>query len=184
MFRALFLLLFFSFPALAQDLNIPESEPIDSQVKSEQEKPTTPATKKTTKPAKEKKTPKKSSTEEAKEEKPEKPPESNIAILQGLNKVTGQSYSLNILLGTVSRFENLEIIARRCQKIQTKSGEDNAALLEIREVKVNEQPKQLFLGWMFSSSPSLSNLEHPVYDVTIISCGTGTEEPPESGPTK
>ena len=28
----------------------------------------------------------------------------------------------------------------------------------------------LFSGWMFASSPALSALEHPVYDVWVIDC--------------
>jgi len=29
---------------------------------------------------------------------------------------------------------------------------------------------QVFSGWMFASSPGLSALEHPVYDVWVIEC--------------
>ena len=27
-----------------------------------------------------------------------------------------------------------------------------------------------FSGWMFASSPAVSSLEHPVYDVTLLAC--------------
>ncbi len=49
---------------------------------------------------------------------------------------------------------------------------DHAALIEIRSVdydgKVTEMP--IFMGWMFASSPAISGLEHPVYDITVLSC--------------
>ena len=96
--------------------------------------------------------------------------ESNMVVLQGLNKVLGRVSTLEIPLGTLARFENLEIIARKCQKSSPDEQPENAALLEILEVKAGEEPKQIFLGWMFSSSPGLSGLEHPVYDVTVLSC--------------
>jgi len=33
---------------------------------------------------------------------------------------------------------------------------------------VTEMP--IFMGWMFASSPAISGLEHPVYDITVLSC--------------
>ena len=32
--------------------------------------------------------------------------------------------------------------------------------------------KQVFSGWMHASSPSLNGLQHPLYDVWVISCKT------------
>lgn len=96
--------------------------------------------------------------------------ESNTVILRGLNKVIGRASTLEATLGTILRFENLEIIARKCVKSAPDERPENAALLEIREIKIGEEPKQIFLGWMLSSSPALSSLEHPVYDITVLSC--------------
>lgn len=100
----------------------------------------------------------------------EKQVESNVAVLQGLNKVLGRVSTFEAPLGTLANFENLEIIVRKCWKAPPDERPENAALLEIREVKTGEAPKQIFLGWMLSSSPGLSSLEHPVYDITVISC--------------
>lgn len=97
-------------------------------------------------------------------------PEINAIRLQGLNKVTARVSTLEGPLGTSLRFGNLEIIARRCWKAPPEERPENAALLEIRELKSDEAPQTVFTGWMFSSSPGLSALEHPVYDVTVISC--------------
>jgi hypothetical protein len=100
----------------------------------------------------------------------EKQVESNVAILQGLNKVMGRVSTFEAPLGTLSNFENLEIIVRKCWKSPPDEHPENAALLEIREVRASEAPRQIFLGWMLSSSPGLSSLEHPVYDITVIAC--------------
>ncbi|MBY0407895.1 MAG: DUF2155 domain-containing protein, partial [Rickettsiales bacterium] len=94
----------------------------------------------------------------------------NTVVLQGLNKVTGHISKLEGPIGIVLRFDNLEIITRRCWKSPPDEQPENAALVEIREVKTGEQPKKVYLGWMFSSSPGLSGIEHPVYDVNIIAC--------------
>ena len=103
------------------------------------------------------------------------PPDPNLVTLQGLNKVTGHISKLEGPLGTVMRFGALEIIARRCWKAPPEERPENAALLEIRELKPEEGPKRIFLGWMFSSSPGLSGLEHAVYDINVLSCEVASD---------
>jgi len=98
--------------------------------------------------------------------------DSNTVVLRGLNKVVGRSSIFEVTLGTLVNFESLEIIARKCIKSAAGERPENESLLEIHEIKAGEAPKQIFLGWMFSSSPSLSSFEHPVYDITVISCET------------
>lgn len=105
--------------------------------------------------------------------------EYSTAILQGLNKVTGHTLKIDGTIGTVLRFGNLEIIVHRCWKSAPEDRPENAALLEISELRPSEAPKRIFLGWMFSSSPGLSGLEHPVYDVNVLSCETQQDAEPE-----
>lgn len=102
--------------------------------------------------------------------KPAAHEELNAIRLQGLNKVTARISTLEAPLGIVMRFGNLEIIAKRCWKSPPEEEPENAAFLEIRELKPGEGPQTIFNGWMFSSSPALSGLEHPVYDVTVLAC--------------
>jgi hypothetical protein len=100
----------------------------------------------------------------------DKMPEANAILLQGLNKVTGRTSKIDGPIGTVMRFGSLEIIPRKCWMSAPDERPDNAALLQIREIKPGEAPKDIFLGWMFSSSPGLSGLEHAVYDVNVVAC--------------
>lgn len=104
---------------------------------------------------------------------PQPEPESvytNGIVLQGLNKVTARIQKLDGPLGAVMRFGNLEIIPRRCWKSSPEAQPENAALLEVWELKTGEESQRIFLGWMFSSSPGLSSLQHAVYDVSVIAC--------------
>lgn len=94
----------------------------------------------------------------------------DIAVLQGLNKVTARISQLEVPVGTSTRFGNLEIIVRRCWKTPSNERPENAARLEIIDRKPGDSPVAAFNGWMFSSSPSLSGLEHPVYDVVVLRC--------------
>ena len=40
-----------------------------------------------------------------------------------------------------------------------------------------------FSGWMFASSPALSAMEHPVYDLWVLDCENKGEAKPEQAPT-
>ncbi|MGH2930162.1 MAG: DUF2155 domain-containing protein, partial [Solirubrobacteraceae bacterium] len=64
----------------------------------------------------------------------------------------------------------LEIVVRACRKTPPEEPPEAAACLEIHDIKPGEAPVEVFSGWMFASSPALSALEHPVYDVTVVDC--------------
>ncbi len=102
-------------------------------------------------------------------------PEYTAVILQGLNKVTGKTSKLEGPVGTLMTFGNLQIVARRCWKSDPFDRPENAVLLDISETRQGEAPRQTFLGWMFSSNPGLSGLEHPVYDITLLACETKSD---------
>jgi hypothetical protein len=93
-----------------------------------------------------------------------------VAVLQALDKVTARISDLRAPLDQTVKFGTLEITARACHKAPPEEPPENAAFLEIRELRRDEPPRVLFSGWMFSSSPGLSTLEHPVYDVWVVDC--------------
>lgn len=94
----------------------------------------------------------------------------NAVKLRGLNKVTARTSTFDAPLGAVSRFGNVEIIPRKCWQAPPENQPENAAMLQIRELKPGEGPRTIFSGWMFASSPALSALENAVYDITVLSC--------------
>jgi hypothetical protein len=96
--------------------------------------------------------------------------EYDTVLLQGLDKVTGRTSKFSAIVGKPENFGSLEIITHRCWQSNPEDRPENAALLEVREHKPDEEPNVIFMGWMFSSSPGLSALEHPVYDITVLSC--------------
>ncbi|MBM3531935.1 MAG: DUF2155 domain-containing protein [Alphaproteobacteria bacterium] len=95
------------------------------------------------------------------------------ALLQGLDKVTARVSTLPVEIDRPVRFGTLEIAMRACHKRPPEEPPENAAFLEIRELRLGEQPRLLFSGWMFSSSPALNPLQHPVYDVWVLDCRQG-----------
>ncbi|MEX2009017.1 MAG: DUF2155 domain-containing protein [Dongiaceae bacterium] len=93
-----------------------------------------------------------------------------IAVLQGLDKITARISTIEAPIGATVSFGALQITARACDKRPPEEPPESAAFLEIVEVKPDEPPTTRFIGWMFASSPALSALEHPVYDLWVIDC--------------
>lgn len=104
---------------------------------------------------------------------------SNVAVIQALNKITAKSSLIEIKLGDTIRFGKLSITALKCWQAPLEQKPENKILLEIFDSgsKNPDNPDEegkgktrIFYGWMFSSSPSISSIEHPIYDITAIAC--------------
>ena len=104
----------------------------------------------------------------------------DAALLQGLDKVTARISTIVAPVGRPVRFGTLEIVARHCDKTPPEERPEAAAFLQISEVKQGEPTELLFSGWMFASSPALSALEHPIYDVVVVDCVASSSAPADS----
>ena len=93
-----------------------------------------------------------------------------IAILQGLDKITARVSTISMPIGHSVRFGTLEIVVRYCDKKPPEETPESAAFLDIHQARPGEASVPLFKGWMFASSPALSALEHPVYDIWVLDC--------------
>jgi hypothetical protein len=91
-------------------------------------------------------------------------------VLKGLNKITGHVLTLHSHINKGVKFGNLEITPKICWKSSPEDLPENKALLEIFETKPSGLKERIFYGWMFSSSPSISSLEHALYDITLLEC--------------
>jgi len=106
--------------------------------------------------------------------------EEPTALLQGLDKTTARVSKFEAPVGAEVHFGTLSILVRNCQRAPPEATPENAAFLEIFDTRPGEQREKLFSGWMFSSSPALSALEHPVYDVNLLECKGA---PPPTSPS-
>jgi hypothetical protein len=109
----------------------------------------------------------------------------DTVLLQGLDKITARVSQIKVPVGGTVTFGALQITARACDKHPPEEAPEAAAFLEVVEVKPDEKPVQRFSGWMFASSPALSGMEHPVYDIVVLDCINGdgsTGEPPAADP--
>lgn len=93
-----------------------------------------------------------------------------VAVLQGLDKITARITTIKAPLNAPVRFGTLRIVVRACNKRPPEEPPESAAYVEVDELRPGEQGARIFAGWMFASSPALSSLEHPVYDVWVTDC--------------
>lgn len=103
-----------------------------------------------------------------------------VAVLQGLDKTTARISTFEAPVDQAVRFGSLEVMARRCHKTPPEEPPESAAFLEIVDQRPDTDAVTVFTGWMFASSPALSAMEHPVYDVWVIDCKDASAEPEEA----
>ena len=99
----------------------------------------------------------------------------NKLVLEGLNKTTGRVLQLEGGMGATIVWGPLKIRPSRCIKAPPEQLPENAAFLEVWDTSQPSKQGPLFRGWMFSSSPSLSSLEHPIYDIIVLDCYVSSE---------
>ena len=104
--------------------------------------------------------------------------ESQTAELQLLDKITARISTKSVPVGGGTEFGTLELRVHYCAYRPPEEPPENVAFIMIfdngyadkKPKKAQKAQKALFSGWMFASSPAISGLEHPVYDVTLLSC--------------
>jgi hypothetical protein len=90
-------------------------------------------------------------------------------ILRGLDRINGATVDFEITPGGSHVYERLEITLTECRYPDGEAQVEGFAYLQIRDIR---QEELSFEGWMFASSPALSALDHPRYDVWVLSCKT------------
>lgn len=99
----------------------------------------------------------------------------DIAVLQGLDKITARISTIEAPLNEPVVFGTLEIVARTCQETPPEEAPESAAFLEIIDNRPDGPTAEVFKGWMFASSPAVSAMEHAVYDVWVVDCKAAEE---------
>jgi hypothetical protein len=94
----------------------------------------------------------------------------DTVVLGGLDKVAARVNTFNDRVGQPVKFGTLEIVARTCVTHPPEESPENAAFLEVFDTQPGKPRTKVFSGWMFASSPALSALDHPVYDIWVLKC--------------
>lgn len=124
------------------------------------------------------------------EKEPEKPAEplkrarASAAILQALDKVTAETIRFEAPIGQPVRYKGLVFTVRACETAAPDELAPQSTAYIVIDSEPRQQPgrrkrpsRQIFRGWMYSTSPSINPLEHPVYDAWLIACSTAAPSP-------
>ena len=90
----------------------------------------------------------------------------DAVLLQALDKTTGRTSFLTVKVNEPYAYGDLDVYVEKCMKRPPEETPENSVFINVAE-KTGEQ---IFKGWMFSSNPALSAMEHPVYDIWVVEC--------------
>jgi hypothetical protein len=116
--------------------------------------------------------------------------QAKMAELQGLDKITARISTFKVPVGGSAKFGSLTIKVDACYRTPPEEAPESASFLEITDHRSEDDKStktedvKVFDGWMFASTPGLSALEHPVYDVWVKEClePTGEADPAQPAP--
>ena len=98
----------------------------------------------------------------------------NVGIFQGLDKITARIKTFEIKVGVPRKFGVLDINLQKCIYSKPLEEPESIAYLKVLDksdkYSVTKDKTSIFEGWIFASSPALNAMEHPVYDISLISC--------------
>ena len=97
--------------------------------------------------------------------------EGKFIELKILDKVSSKNYKVQIKIGEEKIFKNISIKPFKCKNSEFDDNPEITAYMQVQDITLNSNDKVfVFNGWTFSSSPSISLFDHPVYDIWLIKC--------------
>lgn len=99
------------------------------------------------------------------------------AQMRQLDKMTGRIQTFEIAAGTEQLVDRLRIRLDACRAPEDNALHGSMAFVQIWDTKLAEA-SPVFSGWMFAESPALSAMDHPRYDLWVISCTTSPGNAP------
>ena len=88
-----------------------------------------------------------------------------------LDKISSKNILVKLKNGELTIFKDLAIKILKCKNSQFDDNPEITAYIQVKDL-TDENNNEVFVfnGWMFSSSPSITPFDHPVYDVWLIKC--------------
>ena len=91
--------------------------------------------------------------------------------LKTLDKITAKTSDIKLVVGEKFLFGPLEIKVLKCQYSEVENIADTVAYLQVKDLSIKDNDQVfLFNGWTFKSSPTLQSIDHPIYDLWVMSC--------------
>jgi len=92
----------------------------------------------------------------------------NIKIL---DKISSKNILVKLKNGEAKKYKDLLIKSMKCKNSEFDDNPEITAYIQVSDL-TNKDKDDVFVfnGWMFSSSPSITPFDHPVYDIWLVSC--------------
>ena len=97
--------------------------------------------------------------------------EGTFTDLKVLDKSSSKNTLIKLKNGELIIFKDLSIKSLKCKNSEFDDNPEITAYIQVRDLTdKNNNEVFVFNGWMFSSSPSITPFDHPVYDVRLMDC--------------
>ena len=98
-------------------------------------------------------------------------PEGSFTEIKILDKISSKNTSLKLKNGQWLKFKDLSIQSLKCKNSEFDDNPEITAYIQVRDLS-NQNNDEVFVfnGWMFSSSPSITPFDHPIYDLWLVKC--------------
>ena len=88
-----------------------------------------------------------------------------------LDKISSKNTLLKLKNGDLVTFNDLSIKSLKCKNSEFDDNPEITAYIQVTDLNnSNNDEVFVFNGWMFSSSPSITPFDHPVYDIWLVNC--------------
>ena len=97
--------------------------------------------------------------------------EGNYTDIKVLDKISSKNILVKLKNGNEIKHKDLLIKSIKCKNSEFDDNPEITAYIQVIDVtKKDKDDVFVFNGWMFSSSPSITPFDHPVYDIWLVNC--------------
>ena len=100
------------------------------------------------------------------------------AHLRGLDTIVGSTQDFTVAVGgPPAHFGRLLVEVSSCRYLEENPSTHSYGFITVKE---NPELPPIFNAWMIAAAPALSAMDHPRYDIWLITC-SGEEKPVGAG---
>ena len=97
--------------------------------------------------------------------------EGNFTDIKILDKINSKNQLIKLTNNEEFFYKDLSIKSLKCTDSEFDDNPEIKAYIQVKDLtKKNRNNVFVFNGWMFSSSPSITPFDHPVYDIWLVNC--------------
>jgi hypothetical protein len=101
--------------------------------------------------------------------------ENPVAEFAGLDKITARITKFDVKINETVQFGALQVTPRVCYNRASTDDPLTTGFVAVDEITLDNKIHRIFSGWMFADSPGLNAVEHPIYDIWLVSCKGGKQ---------